>query len=122
KPLRVSSVTQLGLCNSMNERMRFYAVGQHAHFIAGKASRPRANKRIEEPEFASLAFGQKPLHPLGREARAVAKPAVDRQPHVVEKVGRVANDIQRGTNLFGLLVGIKQVEHGLLVVLAETEQ
>jgi hypothetical protein len=44
------------------------------------------------------------------------------QPHVVEKVGCVADDFQCGPNLFGLLVILKQVEHGLLVILSQTEQ
>ena len=34
----------------------------------------------------------------------------------------MADHLQRGPNLFGLLVGLKQVEHSLFVILAETEQ
>ena len=106
----------------MHERMRLDAVGRDAHFIAGKASCARANKWVEHPEFDCLAFGQQPFHPFCRKACAVTKPPVYRQPHIVEEVGRVAHHLQCGTNLFALLVGLKQVEDGLFVVLAQTQQ
>jgi hypothetical protein len=45
-----------------------------------------------------------------------------RQSHVIEKIGRVPDNAESGSNFLGLLVGIEQVEHSLLVLLAEMEQ
>src|SRR5205085_508637 len=91
--VRVGAVTQLGFCHSMDERMRFDAIGRNAHLIARKTGGSRTDKRVKHPKHASIPFSKQTFHPLRREPRAVAKPSVNRQPHVVEEVGGVPDSL-----------------------------
>ena len=77
----------------MNKRMCLQPVRFHPHFVTRETGRARADERVEHAEFAAFSFGQQPLHPLRRKARAVTKPPMDRQPQVIEKVGRVTHDL-----------------------------
>src|SRR5207247_2173288 len=76
KPLRVSRVTEFGLGHAMNEWMRLQTVRLHAHLVTSETSRARTDERVEHSKLAALSFGQQPLNPLRRTARAVTKPPV----------------------------------------------
>src|ERR1051326_2506113 len=102
--------------------MRSQTPGRDAHFIAGEASRARADKRVQHPQVAGLPLGQEPFHPLRRKAGAVAKPPMDRQPHVVEKVGCMTDDLEIRANLLGSGIFAEQIQYSLPVILAEAEQ
>ena len=102
--------------------MRFDAKGRNAHFIARQTSRSRTEKRVKHPKFAAITFGQQPFYPLRRKACAVAKPPVNRQTHVVEKIGRVADHTKIWVNFLGFDIFVEQIEHSLRVVLAQAQK
>lgn len=106
----------------MYKWMRFQSIRRNGHFITRQTSGARANKRIKHSQLASTSFREQPFYPFGGKASAIAKPPVNRKPHVVQKIGRVANNLKLRTNPACVGFLIKYIEDGLCMVLAQTHQ
>ncbi len=118
----IGGITQLGLRHPMNERVRLEAIGGDFHLITGQASRARADKGVEHPDLAGRSPAQQRFHPFSRKARAVTEPPVNRQPQVIEKIGRVTDNLKIRASPLRLDRLVEQIKDGLPIVLTQANQ